>query len=43
MAKAVRKPARDVILYDIISSQILGADSRVLATVLKTHLASKPS
>lgn len=39
MAKPIRKPARAVELDDIISSNILGADSDLLAVVLKTHLA----
>ncbi|MGX7742329.1 hypothetical protein [Rhodopseudomonas parapalustris] len=35
----MRKPRRDVRLDDIITGQILGADSEVLALVLKIHLA----
>jgi len=39
MAKPVRKPTGDVQLDDIISNQILGTDSDVLALVLRIHLA----
>jgi hypothetical protein len=39
MAKAVRSPARSVELDDIIAGGILGADSTVVALVLKIHLA----
>lgn len=39
MAKAVRSPSRSVELDDIIAGGILGADSTVIALVLKIHLA----
>jgi hypothetical protein len=35
----MRKPQRDVELDDIISSQIIGDDSEVIALVMKIHLA----
>lgn len=35
----MRKPSRAVELDDIISSNIIGDDSEVIAVVLKTHLA----
>jgi hypothetical protein len=39
LAKMVRTPARSVQLDDIIAGGILGADSTVVALVLKIHLA----
>lgn len=35
----MRKPQRDVELDDIISNQIIGEDSEVIALVMKIHLA----
>lgn len=39
MTKKIRSPARSVELDDIIAGGILGADSEVVALVLKIHLA----